>query len=127
MLLTQNLQRLLACFAALLFSHILFIIIKYFIRTRRQAVLARRWGCQPAPFDIFSDQLGVLNALRIISADREKRCPEHYIERFEKNSERCGRIVSTVACRVMGQDAYITCDPKNIQAMLATQFSDYGL
>lgn len=127
MLLLQNLQRVLTFAAALLLSHILFIIVKCFVRARRQAVLAKKWGCLPAPFDIFSDKLGVLNALRIISADREKRCPEHYIERFDKNSERYGRIVSTVACRVMGQDAYITCDPKNIQAMLATQFSDYGL
>lgn len=127
MLLSQNFQRLLAFVAALLLSHVLFVLVKSFLRARRQATLAKRWGCLPAPFDIFSDKLGLLNALRIISADREKRCPEHYIERFVKNSEHYGRDVSTVACRVMGQDAYITCDPKNIQAMLATQFSDYGL
>lgn len=127
MFMSQNWQRLLTFVTALLLSHILFVIIKFLVRARRQAALAKKWGCQPAPFDVFSDKLGVLNALRIISADRDKRCPEHYIERFVKNSERCGRVVSTVACRVMGQDAYITCDPKNIQAMLATQFSDYGL
>lgn len=127
MYLLQTIQRPSALIAAVLLAHTLFVIIRFSLRVRRQAALAEKWGCQPAPFDVFSDRLGILNALRIISADREKRCPEHYIERFEKNSERHGRVVSTVACRVMGQDAYITCDPKNIQAMLATQFSDFGL
>lgn len=127
MLFSHHLQQLLAAIVAFLGCHILRIIIRSFLKARDHASLAEKWGCKPAPFDIFSDKLGVLNVLRILAADREKRCPDHYVDRFVKNSERQGRVVSTVACRVLGEDAYITCDPRNIQAMLATQFCDYGL
>lgn len=33
------------------------------------------------------EEIAAMDPLRIISADREKRCPEHYNERFDKNSE----------------------------------------
>lgn len=127
MFLTHHIHQLLVVVVVLLTSHLLRIIFKSFLKARERAALAEQWGCKPAPFDVFSDKLGILNVLRILAADRNKRCPDHYVDRFVKNSERHGRVVSTVACRVLGQDAYITCEPKNIQAMLATQFSDYGL
>ena len=106
---------------------ILSLVAKSFWQRRQQAALAKKWGCQPVPFDVFSDQFGILNVLRLMRADKEKRFPDHLQERFEKNSAHYGRVVSTVAMRVLGNDAIITCDPKNIQAMLATQFKDFGL
>lgn len=105
----------------------LHLMVKSFATRRRRAALAKKWGCKPAPFDIFSDRWGILNVMRIQSADKRRECPDHYHDRFVKNSEHYGRVVSTVAGRIFGDDSYITCDPKNIQALLATQFKDFGL
>jgi hypothetical protein len=37
------------------------------------------------------------------------------------------RYVSTFILRNLGRDNLFTADPKNIQALLATQFKDFGL
>lgn len=113
--------------AVLIVLYLTFVLAKWVSAARRRAAKAQQWGCQSAPFDVYSDKLGILNVLRIIKADRNKSCPDHYLERFKKNSQHYGRNVTTVACRVLGVDAYITCDVKNIQALLATQFNDFGL
>lgn len=49
------------------------------------------------------------------------------IRRERVMSELHGREVSTFKNYVMFQNVYFTSDPRNIQAMLATQFNDYIL
>lgn len=87
---------------------------------------ARRLGCGPIP-RYPSDWLGISNVRAMIRADKEKLVPELAIGRIQYMSDREGRYVSTFGNRLFTQSIIITVDPKNIQAMLATQFKDFEL
>ena len=60
-------------------------------------------------------------------ADREGLFPDLLVERQRRMTEVLGRECSTFKGDLLGQTIYITSDPKNIQALLATQFPDYDL
>lgn len=62
-----------------------------------------------------------------MKADKDQLFPELLIKRERDMSELHGREVSTFKNYIMFQDVYFTSDPKNIQAMLATQFNDFCL
>lgn len=49
------------------------------------------------------------------------------LERMAEMSQKTGRLCSTWAGGMLGEKMYFTADPKNIQAMLATQFEDFCL
>lgn len=61
------------------------------------------------------------------AADKAKKFPDLMIDRQNKMNEITGRVCSTFKFHLLGQELYFTSDPKNIQAMLATKFDDYGL
>lgn len=60
-------------------------------------------------------------------AANDKLFPDFMIERQQKMSEIHGRVVSTFLTKAALNDFIFTSDPRNIQAILATQFSDFGL
>jgi cytochrome P450 len=62
-----------------------------------------------------------------MKADKEQLFPDLLVERERMMSELHGREVSTFKNYTMFQYTYFTSDPKNIQALLATQFNDFGL
>lgn len=62
-----------------------------------------------------------------MKADKDQLFPDLLIKRERDMSELHGREVSTFKNYIMFQDVYFTSDPKNIQAMLATQFNDFSL
>lgn len=86
-------------------------------------VFARTHGCQPAPMDrllTWLDPLGVG-----ILFELERRLASHSLldymrTRFEDNGY-------TFKSRVLLDDFYWTCEPRNIQALLATQFHSFGV
>ena len=68
---------------------------------------------------------GLKHVKYLQAADHKKLFPDLLIERQEIMNKVTNRVCSTFRTYVMGQTVYFTSDPKNIQAMLATQFNDY--
>ncbi|KAI9871473.1 MAG: hypothetical protein M1830_003848, partial [Pleopsidium flavum] len=56
-----------------------------------------------------------------IKADQNKSFPEFVIQRFAEVG------ADTFQFNILGNQGYFTVDPKNIQAVLATQFNDFSL
>lgn len=62
-----------------------------------------------------------------MAAQKAGRFPAYLREREEVLSESQNRPVHTMRLSILGNEAHFTSDPKNIQALLATQFKDFGL
>ena len=69
---------------------------------------------------------GHKNLQMLMKADKDQLFPDLLIKRERVMSELHGREVSTFKNYILFQHVYFTSDPKNIQAMLATQFNDFG-
>jgi hypothetical protein len=110
-------------------SYVLYKIISSIIISRRHAAAARQLGCLPAHPKKQSplDPLGVQNIAEILVADKQARLPQYLKERVDEASDREGRVISTFHQNMMGAESFFTVEPKNIQALLATQFKDFGL
>lgn len=108
-------------------SYVLYKIIAAVIDTRRHAAAARRLGCQPAHSIKSIDPLGLQNLYRILKADREFRVPQYLKGRVDTACVDYDRSLTTFSNSFFGSIAYFTIEPKNIQAVLATQFKDFGL
>ncbi|KAF7590701.1 hypothetical protein BBP40_002537 [Aspergillus hancockii] len=93
----------------------------------RHACKARRLGCQKAPLYPAKDPFGISNLLDTVNADTEKLLPELAERRIDRLSRQHGRYVSTFRVRQGARENFFTADPQNIQAMLATQFNEFGL
>jgi hypothetical protein len=110
----------LACF-------VVYQIASIIVSNRRHAARARVLDCKMPPRIPCPDPFGINNIRRLLKSDREKRMPEYLIERTEEVSHLEGRNVSTMVQSLLGKDGFFTVEPKNIQAILATQFKDFGL
>jgi hypothetical protein len=98
------------------------------LQARRRAIKARELGCKRAPRYPCVDPFGIQNAMLLIKADGQKRMPEYQIEREDEMCQREGRICSTYEVKVPpGKTHYVTSEPENVKAILATQFKDFGL
>lgn len=111
-------------------SFVLYKIVSSIVVSRRHAANARQLGCLPAPK--FSDQLPLdhLNlrvAARLAKADKEYRIPQWVEARLNKDYEAEGKRVTTFYANILGSKGIFTIEPRNIQAILATQFKDFGL
>ena len=108
--------------ALVLYKLLTSIITKY-----KHAVLANRLGCKPLPVLPSLDPLGINNVIRMIKCNNVGRLPHHLMERNEISSKQEGRTVFTFQTHIVRNWLMFTCDPKNIQAILATQFKDFQL
>ncbi|KAF2630174.1 cytochrome P450 52A12 [Macroventuria anomochaeta] len=108
-------------------SFVLYKIVVYFLTERHHRNAAKRLGCEPAyQFRLFDIQ-GIRNVLRIIAADKKSRVPEHVKERVDNACADEGKNITTFGQKILGTRTAFTVDPMNIQAVLATQFKDFGL
>lgn len=112
---------------ALVLAGIAVRLVISFALSWREARNARRLGCEEAPLYPSKDLFGFSNLLETLRADRAKVLPELAERRIDLLSQRHGRYISTFRVRQPGKESLFTADPKNIQAMLATQFKDFGL
>ena len=103
------------------FAWFLYRVIDNYIRNRRNAAEAARRGCKPPPHYVNKLPWGIDFVVSAIRADKEKRFPEFLIDRYQTMGNR------TYENRILGNRGISTNDPKNVQAILATQFKDFGL
>lgn len=96
-----------------------YFLSRYVITERRHQRQAREWGCQPAPRER-GTWYGVKTVKEFIQALQEERAPQLFIEWQERNPK-------TYVTRFFDADVFQTYEPANIQAILATQFEDFGL
>lgn len=110
-------------------SFVLYKIACSIIVSRKRAATARQLGCLPAPpLELVPfDPLGIHNIAILIQADKNSLVPQWMEERHKRACAKAGREITTFHQNVMGGENYFTIEPKNIQAILATQFKDFGL
>jgi len=114
-------------FIYFLAGFVVYQIASTLVSNRRHAARAREFDCKMPPRVPCPDPFGISNIRRLLKSDREKRMPEYLIEKTENVSRLEGRNVSTMVQTLLGKDGFFTVEPKNIQAILATQFKDFGL
>ncbi|KUL82189.1 hypothetical protein ZTR_09579 [Talaromyces verruculosus] len=83
---------------------------------------AKQASCQPIPLEPTRWPFGIDVLLKLLEADRQERTPDFIVERYNAMGPRY-----TWRTRMLGSEHYTTADPKNIQAILATQFNDFGM
>lgn len=114
-----------------LYAGIAFIayqIVGLILQYWRQTIKARELGCKRAPTLPCADPFGIQIATLLVKADNEKRMPEYQIERAEEMSHRYGRVCHTYEVKMPpGKTNFVTSEPENVKAILATQFKDFGL
>jgi cytochrome P450 len=71
--------------------------------------------------------MGYKNVRAMQEADKQRLFPDLLLHRQETINQLKGRVCSTHRQYILGQTQYFTCDPKNVQAILATQFQDFDL
>ena len=105
--------------AVLLF--LLYKIINYVVTERYHARRASELGCKLAFQRPYTYPFGVEFAVRLMRADKENVIPSEIETIFEEVGH------ETFEQNFMGTLNFVTADPKNLQAMLATQFNDFEI
>lgn len=105
----------------------LYLVASYVTRRHKQSAEARRLGCKTAPTYPSVDPLGINNVVKLIKSNNAGQLPEHIKSRFDDVSKIAGQPLFTFQGHVFRNWLYATCDPKNIQAILATQFKEFEL
>jgi hypothetical protein len=92
----------------------------------RQAAKAKSLGCQPAPLFRPWDVLGVQNFMIELNGMKTNRLSYAFLDRKKEMSAKIGRECKTFRIKYPpGETWFYTFDPKNLQAVLATQFQDF--
>jgi hypothetical protein len=92
---------------------------------RRHAAAAKRLGCGSTPMEYWPDPFALTNLFRTMWALSNNTILDYMRSTFDNTS--ANRTVSTYETKILGDQVIFTSDPKNIQAMLATQFKDFEL
>jgi len=82
---------------------------------------ARNKGCGTVPVEPTRWPLGIDKVRAGLQADRDQRTPDFITERFEDMGRYTFRI------RILGSTNFITAEPANVQAILASQFTDFAM
>jgi hypothetical protein len=107
---------------------VVYVVISAVIRQWRFARRARKLHCLPPPTLPSPDPFGIGLILQILESDRKKRMPDYIRDMQNVVSKQEGRAVSTFQLRrPIRKYDYFTTDPKNIQAILALQFKEFGV
>lgn len=92
----------------------------------RHASKEKSFGCQPAPLFRPWDVLGIQNFRIEMNGMRTYRLSDAFLMRKKEMSAKLGRDVKTFRIYYPpGETWYYTFDPRNLQAVLATQFQDF--
>ncbi|KAK8119158.1 uncharacterized protein PG998_003784 [Apiospora kogelbergensis] len=91
------------------------------VRPWRHWLKALQLGCGSVPTESRKWPLGLDIVRNGMLADRDQRLPEYVTARFAAMDRYTWRM------KVLGSSNFITAEPRNIQAILATQFDDFKL
>jgi hypothetical protein len=92
----------------------------------RQAAKAKFFGCQTAPLFRPWDVFGVQNFKIEMNGMKTNRLSYAFSDRKKEMSVKMGRDCKTFRIKYPpGETWFYTFDPKNLQAVLATQFQDF--
>ena len=92
----------------------------------RQATKAKSLGCEPAPLFRPWDVFGVQNFKIEMNGMKTNRLSYAFLNRRKEMSAKVGRDCKTFRIYYPpGETWYYTFDPKNLQAVLATQFQEF--
>ena len=112
----------LAAASCLFAVYIAYYFLSIALASRRHAQDAARLGCKPPLRRDHTLPLGIDLVQKVVKADREKHVPDMFLQIYEELG-----CPSTWTQNFLGADDLITADPKNIQAMLSTQFNDFEI
>ncbi|PWY68686.1 cytochrome P450 [Aspergillus heteromorphus CBS 117.55] len=87
---------------------------------------ARKWNCRPIPH-YPGDIVGINTLQEALQHDKDRELPLVTRRRIETMTARQKRYSPTYQFRQLGTDIIVSCEPKNVQAVLATQFKDFEL
>lgn len=110
-----------------LIAFVIYKIVLAIATAYRHAQAANKQGCKPPPTFPTQDPLGMIDVVRLIKSNNAGRLPEYLTGRLDTVSRQEGRPVLTFQTHVVRNWFLWTIDPKNIQALLATQFKDFEL
>lgn len=108
-------------------SFVLYKLVAAFLTERHHRSAAQKLGCEPAHRFRLLDFQGIRGVTRILKADKESRVPDYLKARIDTACAEEGKNVTTFALKILGSRGIFTIEPKNVQAILATQFKDFGL
>ena len=100
-------------------AYAVYRVISNLITNRRYAAEADRLGCKPVPKQTKRWPFGLDRIYEAFKADRAMLFTELVNDRWYEAGAR------TFEFTIMGTTGFFTADPKNIQAILATQFHDF--
>ncbi|OGE53674.1 hypothetical protein PENARI_c007G02178 [Penicillium arizonense] len=102
-------------------------VIRMVINSWQHSRNAKKLGCGSLPVYPCKDPIGIDTLKQSLAAAKENTVPDLAEKRFEVMAEQENRFVTTFMLRNLGRDGILTIDPKNIQAVLATQFKEFEL
>jgi len=108
-------------------AYAVYLLTTLLVTQYKRAIAAKARGCLPAPTFPSPDPAGITNVVRPIQANNAGRLLSHINGRFATTTKQEAREVFTFQAHIMRNWLFVTCDPKNIQALLATQFKDFEL
>lgn len=100
---------------------VIYITIKRRFTDSQNARKAKPFGCKPPKTLVHRLPFAVDLIYELFRADRDKVLPEYLRERFH----RAGAL--TYSYLFLNQTTIFTIDPKNLQAIMSTQFKDFSL
>jgi hypothetical protein len=103
--------------------YLVYYTISSILASRYHARRAVELGCKPAFQRPYKWPLGIDMAKEIMDADKQDIVPTYIHTLFENGCQK----KPTWEQNFLGKPNFFTADPKNIQAMLATQFNDFCL
>lgn len=101
-------------------SYIIYLFAASYLTARHNARRALELKCEAPPFRKNRWPLGIDQIRGALAADKEKQFPVWLVRNTENNG-------ITHGYSIFGQKQISTADEKNVQAILANQFSDFGI
>lgn len=102
-------------------TFVLYRIVTSVVTSRYHARRAAELGCKPPLSRPYRYPLGVDLVWRLVKADKAQVIPDEMVAIYNELK------VNTWSQNMLGDSFIATVDPKNIQAVLATQFNDFAL
>src|ERR1700744_153523 len=108
-------------------AYAVYLLLTLLVTHSKRAAAAKARGCLPAPTFPSPDPAGIANVVQLIAANNKGRLLNYDVDRLETMTKQEGRHVFTFQTHIMRNWLFFTSDPKNVQALLATQFKDFEL